>query len=199
MAGTASEDAVRAALERHRDDPTPRLTFTVPLDRLLDPTYCKVLTQDLSTLTAEGWEVRRATPLAWRMLPAQCGLYMFIWRPTFSVPLAAGGAMEFPWILYVGRAGGKNSYNTLRSRYRSEYANLVGGDPERLWETSPANNRETLLGRYLTLRPLEYWFCVIDNLAQIDATELRLIKLFAPPLNSTGGPRLRPSKAIPAF
>jgi len=194
-----SPDLIAAALERHRDDPTPRLQFNVPLDRLIDPTHCGALAADIAKLAKEGWEVRNAVPTAWRMIPAMTGLYMFVWRPQFRVTLAADGNAEFLWILYVGRAGGVGSKHTLRARYKTEYSKFVGGDPDLLWDPELHSSRPSLMRRFLSLRPLEYWFCVIEDEDEINSLERRLYNLFTPPLNQSGGPRLRAGKAVAAF
>src|SRR4051794_16113109 len=96
--------SVHAALNRHRDEPPPRLAFSVPLDRLMDPQYCRTLSDDLTKLTVDGWEILKATKNAWKMIPSKPGLYMFVWRPTFELKMASARPehMPFVWVLYVG-------------------------------------------------------------------------------------------------
>ena len=186
-------DPFTIALKRHADDPSPRIHFDVPIDRLMDQTYCATLNADLERATPHGWERRVAMPDMKTMIPNAAGVYMFVWHPMFSIRLAATEtSWSFPWILYIGKAGGRNSAGTLRSRYRGEYSKYVRQDPERLWE-GPQPGRKGMLSRYLTLLPLEYWYAVVDEPDLVDDLEARLYNLIAPPLNSSGGPRLRPT------
>jgi hypothetical protein len=197
-----SNDRLNKALERHRDDDPPRLDFSVPLDRLMDAAHCRTLEDDIQQVAADGWEVVKATPTAWRMIPASPGLYMFVWQPAFElhVATAPSGRITFPWVLYVGKAGDGINRNTLKSRYKDEYASLVGADPEVLWSTRPPTSRQARLTRFLSIVPLQFWYCAIEDGSAIHALEKRLFTLFAPPLNTAGSPRLRPvGKAGPAF
>lgn len=196
-----SDELLHRALERHRDDDPPRLDFSVPLDRLMDVAHCKTLAQDLEHMGPDGWEIVKATPTAWRRIPSVAGIYMFVWQPAFGLRTAASARRTtFPWVLYVGSAGDGSNKNTLKARYKGEYARLVGSDPEVLWSGDVPTSREDRLGRFLSITPLQYWYCAIEDRAEIRALEKRLFALFAPPLNSAGSPRLRPvGKASPAF
>jgi len=197
-----SDDCLKRALDRHRDDDPPRLEFSVPLDRLMESSYCKELAGDLQQAAPDGWEIVKATQTAWRSIPASSGLYIFVWYPKFEIQAANPSASHttFPWVLYVGKAGDSVNKSTLKSRYRGEYARFVGKDPEVLWSKSPTMSREDRLRRFLSIVPLQFWYCVIEDGSTIDALEKRLYNLFAPPLNKAGSRRLRAvGKPSPAF
>lgn len=189
-----SASAFQRVLSRHKDDDPPRLKFEPPLDRLMDEGHCAQIMADLEEVAPDGWEVIPATPTAWRKLPADTGLYMFVWAPKLELRLAepVNARKSFPWILYVGQAGGSGTGSTLKSRYRKEYAGLVGGDLEILWSSSDFSRRKERLNRFLSLVPIEYWFCVVKDTERIGALESQLYNLLAPPLNERGGRRLRP-------
>ena len=93
-------------------------------------------------------------------------------------------------VLYVGQAGGKTE-GTIRARYEGEYAKYVDGDPEELW-VKPLNklNRKQLLSRFLTLDPLEFWYCTTTDKRMINKLERDLIHIFNPPLNTQLKPDL---------
>ena len=194
-------DAVARALERHRDEEPPRLNLSVPLDRLMDDGHCAALMADMRREGPAGWEAIKATPSAWRKIPSTPGLYMFVWQPNFTLDIVTtpGGAKTFPCVLYVGKAGGANK-STLRSRYKGEYAKIIGTDADLLWETTLTTTRQERLRRYLNIVPLQYWYCSVENPKVIDSLEKRLFTLFSPPLNALGSPRLRAiGKPKPAF
>ncbi|WP_142392574.1 hypothetical protein [Mycobacterium sp. 3519A] len=195
-------EALKQALERHLDEEPPRLDFSVPLDRLADSAHCKTLSDDILRAAPNGWEMVKATQSAWQKIPPTPGLYMFVWQPAFELTVATSSHARrtFPFILYVGKAGDGKNRNTLRSRYKGEYSKLVARDPERLWGKNALNTREDRLQRYLNLAPLWFWYCEVEEAASIDSLERRLFALFAPPLNTSGSPRLRAvGKPKPAF
>lgn len=187
---------MRDALARHRDHPAITLPFSLPINWILDSDLGKTLASDLHA-SGGSWEIRRATPTL--AVPAECGLYMFVYRSHLKLDLAIGGAHEATWVLYVGRAGSTDSSRTLKDRYRGEYCKYIGGDPENLWSDEPISNRARLLQRYLSIWPLEYWYLVVQDRKKIPDLEDRLIKLFAPPLNRNGQLRLRKGEPQPAF
>lgn len=197
-----TSDQLNSVLQRHRDDDPPRIDFSVPLDRLMDDAHCQALADDLERVAGDGWEVVKATPDAWRKIPACKGLYMFVWQPAFKVRLASGSPRlaSFYWILYVGKAGDGDNQNSLKARYKGEYAKIVGHDPEVLWAEGQPSTRPERLNRLLRVEPLMFWYCVIDDGVEIAGLEKRLYSLFAPPLNASGSKRLRPhGKPKPAF
>jgi hypothetical protein len=104
-------------------------------------------------------------------------------------------------VLYIGKAGIEDGkFDTIKSRYSSEYSKYVGGDIGCLWDDKPAIEREQKLARYLTLRPLEYWFLPIPTTKDIPLLERKLVRLLKPPLNNQhSGPRIKPGKTVPAF
>ena len=157
-----------------------------------------MLTTDLLK-TGAKWEMRRATKGCAALIPAKCGLYMFVYRSHLTMEIEGKPAHRQTWVLYVGRAGSIDSTRTLRNRYAEEYSKYVGGDLENLWADSEPRTRPNVLNRYLTIFPLEYWFLVIDDRGLIVGLEDRLIKLFCPPLNKTGKLRIRTGTPQPAF
>jgi hypothetical protein len=126
---------------------------------------------------------------------------MFVWRPEFTLRFAAPPEIErLSWVLYVGKAGKQGgTTDTIKHRYIGEYSKYVGKDPSCLWDSNAPKDREDRLARYLTLRPLEYWFLIVEDLRDILILERKLIRLLRPPLNQQHGPRIRPGKPVPAF
>ncbi len=193
-----SEKMVRETLARHRDQPAIALPLTFPINWQMDPDLGEMLSKDLSA-TGSTWEVRRATPSLWQMIPAKTGLYMFVYRSHLKLDLDDQQRHQATWVLYVGRAGSSDSERTIKDRYKSEYCKYVGGDPEQLWGDEAPSGRAAMLRRYLSMWPTEYWFLVVEDRSKIPELEDRLIKLFAPPLNRNGHLRLRKGLAQPAF
>jgi hypothetical protein len=182
-----------------RDEPSvPRVSFEIPVDRLTDDLYCTQLSDDLSLANPDGWSVLKATSKTGARLPKKPGLYMFVWNPqaVFSVD---SSRRQIPFILYIGRAGDTSSANTIQSRYMGEYRNVVESNPEILWSQSETNSRDKRMKALLSLQPLEIWYLTIENRNLIAGLEKRLFNLYAPPLNSAGGKRLRPLKTVKAF
>jgi hypothetical protein len=181
-------------ISRHRDKPSPTLSVEWALLRLLDGNGTNVLTQDLEDL-CDPWEVFDATASLTDMLPDKPGLYMFVWRPLFRFSLAEVSPEAGPQkpdsvsqILYIGQAG-DNSSHTLRNRYKS-YRNYLTADPSSLWDSAGRFSRSELM-RYLTLRPLEYWFTVIEDRSEIKGLEQRLLAMFNPPMNKIDIPKIK--------
>ena len=142
------------------------------------------------------------------MLPESPGLYMFVWRPWFQFKLAETSAVAGPTkantisqILYIGQAGASDTGqgSTLRERYKS-YRRHIRADPKVLWTPTMQMTRPQL-SRYLALRPLEYWFTVVEDRQQIKSLESRLIRMFNPPMNTNELPRIKShfKPAQPAF
>ncbi len=189
---------VRDTLARHREQPSIGLDLTFPINWQLDVDLARMLSKDLRG-AGTAWEVRRATPSLGDMVPAKCGLYMFVYRSHLDLAMAKGADHQPSWVLYVGRAGNAESARTLKDRYRGEYARYVSGDIEQLWSDEPVRGRAQMLQRYLCLWPLEYWFLVVEDRTKIVHLEDRLIKLLSPPLNSYGRLRIKASAPSPAF
>lgn len=194
------DERIDRVVTRHRDEPSPALPVDWGVLRLLDERHCRGLQQDLAEWAAP-WELRQATPDLHNSLPDEPGLYMFVWRPPFEFAVAdqvmPGGIHQ---IIYVGQAGGatSRSANTLRLRYR-DYLGFLNSEPSKMWAEPAGSGRKEVLSRYLTLRPLEYWFSIVKDRALITNLESRLIQLLNPPGNSTGGPTLRPARPVPAL
>lgn len=194
---TARNNSLADALIEHRDDPTPFLDLRLPLLKLLDMPYCGALTKKLEDVAGE-WETMKATQRAADRLPAQPGLYMFVWRPPllFRAPRKPD---SFAYILYVGKAGAEQSDATIKSRYR-EYARYLEGDPELLWEEPLVRDRRNLFSRYLMLEPLELWYSVIPDRQEVSRLERQLVHMLNPPLNDQLTPRRGRFKTTePAF
>lgn len=187
-----------ALVAKHRDRDSPTLAVELALQRLLDVRDCLAL-QNTVAAVAGPWEAHAASERLYENLPAEAGIYMFVWRPPFHFDVHQGRRpFDLTQVLYVGRAGGGSSTNTLKARYK-DYRKYLRGDPAGLWEEGEPITRPTRLARYLTLRPLEYWCAVISDPAEVDSVEARLTKLLNPPLNKDRRPKLRPKPAVEAF
>lgn len=194
--GSTIEDLV----VRHHDSPSPRLTHDWALLRLLDERFCTTLAKDLGT-DAGQWEVfENVTQRLHENLPDEPGLYMFVWRPPFAFDVDSKlRSGDLAQVLYVGMAGGASgSKNTIRERFKN-YRKHVGSDPASLWEATVPKTRMSLLGRYLTLRPLEFWCSVVPDRANVAPLEKRLLKLLNPPCNGQLLPALVVEPREPAF
>lgn len=126
-----SAKAIRDVLAVHRDQPSIALDFSFPINWQMDETIGETLVNDLKKFGGE-WEAMRATKSLGDHLPAKTGLYMFVFRSPVEL-LKSGVAHRPLWVFYVGRAGGRASNHTLKSRYRGEYSKYVCGDPAQLW------------------------------------------------------------------
>lgn len=192
-------DELARLVVRYRDSPSPMLQVEWALLRLLDATHCSMLQNDLHE-HASQWEVCAATGDLWKMLPDRPGLYMFVWRPPFGFQVAEGRRSgDLYQVLYVGQAGaGHGTTSTLRDRYKT-YTRHIGGSADLLWQRDEPISRASRLDRYLKLRPLEYWFTVVEDRAQIKLLEDRLLQLLNPPVNRDRRPRLVRGEPRPAF
>lgn len=195
-----NDDEFVQLVHKMRDEPAASLTFEPSIEILIDSIHCDRLNRSIHQSDCK-WERLIATPTLALQLPDQRGLYMFVWRPQLALKFAHAPLEErFCWVLYVGKAGQKDAASdTIRNRYQSEYFKYVGKDATCLWDTTPAENREQRLARFLTLRPLEYWFLILENVWDIEVLERKLIRMLRPPLNQQHGRRLRPGKPVPAF
>ena len=201
--GPTLTDELEHLIHRHRDEESPTLSVDWALLRLLDRAGTGALCQDLTDL-GDGWEVCEATERLWENLPDQPGLYMFVWRPWFRFTMmeTAAGVPPMPdstsQILYIGQAGSSiyETGNTLKIRYKS-YRRFIRSEPSRLWAPTLRISRPTRL-EYLALRPLEYWFTVVEDRSAIKSLEARLLNMFNPPLNQAGLPKTIGARAKPA-
>lgn len=196
-----NEQEFTTLLHKFRDEPASLLSFQPCIEMLIDSSHCQHLDKIIHDANVK-WERKKAVDTLGGSLPRMKGLYMFVWKPEMVFRFAATPATEqLFWVLYVGKAGiegGKD--DTIRDRYISEYSNYVGKDAKCLWDTHVAvTEREQRLARYLTLRPLEYWFLEIPDVRDILILERKLLKMLRPPLNTQHGPKVRPGKTVAAF
>jgi hypothetical protein len=192
------QDPLAKAIALNKDEAIATLLFRPPFQLLLDIEHCRAWESELRAHCAR-WEVRQATADLWQSLPSCAGLYMFVWRPAFNFSTAAPETDQaFGWILYIGETGAGDSKATFKSRYKGEYRKLLGGDPRELFQQDLPAGRLGRLQRYLTLRPLEFWFAEIEDRDQISILEKQLIRSFSPPLNDKHS-LLRKVSQEPAF
>jgi hypothetical protein len=196
-----NQDEFESLLLERRDDPIPRLEFKPCIERLIDSRSCEAW-QEAVHKDGARWEKLPALDSTGARVPEERGLYMFVWRPSFKFRFDPGPDQQLSWILYIGKAGildGRS--DTLRNRYLSEYRKFISGDAGVLWDEKHPTGREARLAKYLTLKPLEYWFLSMSDSERICRLERRLIKMFSPPLNDrhAGIPKIRPRETSPAF
>lgn len=192
-------DPMSAAVALNRDTDVTPLRFEPPLIPLLDQAHCVAWEAELNK-HATAWEVRKATSDLWQQIPAVPGLYMFVWRPPLHFTMEGSQPHSFSWLIYCGLAGAKDSANTLKARYRGEYAKYLRGDPSAIFAKAPVAGRVGSLRRWLLLQPLEYWWAEVNDTDRLVELEKQIIRLLAPPLN-TQHRKLRPKEGTrrPAF
>ena len=157
--------------------------------------HCRRVQIALDGIGAE-WDAHMATPELGAALPREPGLYMFVWRPLFRMRLGAGESVSFRRVLYVGRAGGPGSGNTLRGRYRGYASLLADGAAAADWPKA----RDRRLAALFRLRDLRYWCAPVSDEAALPAMEKRLIELLDPPGNhDRPKPQLQVLRTKPAF
>lgn len=180
----------------HVGSPSPSVPLQLPVDPLMNTAHCQAIAEHLVEIGGV-WEQRKATQTLWREIPACKGLYMFVWRPSFSFHMAhpQGSTYAPSSVIYIGQAG-YNSSNTLRQRYKSEYSKYLSEEPAILWEEVDRETRADRLRRYLQLRPLEYWYTEIDDPASIKTLESALLRMFRPVVNRIGLVRLKETEAF---
>jgi len=184
-------------LVKYRYESAALLYFAPCIEQLIDSNYCRNLTLLLHVKDLE-WERYLATPTLGDALPREKGIYMFVWRPDFSMKFENNIEERLTWILYVGKAGIEGGTNdTLKDRYKSEYSKYVGKDAGCLWEKTDVSARRDRLKRYLTLRPLEYWCLPLENTGDILLYETKLLTLLRPPLNTQHSTYITPGKPEP--
>lgn len=194
-------DHLSSLLTVNRDNAPDPLELCLPLDRTLDETWCQQTAG--SILGNRHWNRRAATAELAPLLPDKAGLYMFVWKCRFPMPLENDKDYRFRYVLYVGKAGEATGASTLRKRYESGYSRIIGKCPESIWKRD-ARSRDELLDRFLNLKDLEYWFTECGNIEHLEFHEATLIKVFNPPGNthffkSSSSLRGKLKTAIPAF
>jgi hypothetical protein len=197
-----NDDEFRRVVSRYRDTPACSLYFAPALGKFLDKSLVDAI-QDEFRGNGLKWERRNATPSLATQLPRDRGIYMFVWTPGPVFEFDSGSHHHHTaWILYIGKAGVEGgASDTFQDRYRQAYQRYVGGDPSVVWaDDPPRSGREDQLRRYLTLRPLQYWYLPLSDVRYIPILEKRLVQLFRPPLNTQhGGIRARLGKPSPAW
>lgn len=189
---------LQAALQQWKDAPLAPVAWQIPLQRLLDDDYCTQVTNLLSQQSV-GWECMKATPNLWKQLPRHRGVYMFVWRPILYLGMENGQNSQLFLPVYVGKAGGVPSNNTLDNRYKTEYRAYLGDNPKLLWTITETTHRVSRLKRYLQLRPLEFWFLPTKDAESADCVESHLLNTLSPPANSRPGAMARLKPPQPAF
>lgn len=193
-----SVEIVRKTLSRNRTKPAIGLIQEIPISLQMDIDFCGAIEEEIGK-HGEKWERRKATASLGEHIPAKNGIYMFVLESQLGFQSAVGGIFKPAWIIYIGRAGNEVSQRTLKDRYKGEYSKYIGGDPDILWSDSAVNSRAERLKKYLSIYPLWYWYCVVDDRTKICDIEDNLIKIFNPPLNKVGKARLTFSQEAPAF
>ena len=175
------------------------LNFSLPVHTLIDAVHCSSISK-LIHRNGAMWERHLATPTLGESLPDKKGLYMFVWKPQLKLEVENPRHTFQPsWVVYVGKAGiDGGTHDTVRHRYQTEYSKYVGKDPSALWSSAASDSRHERLSRYLTLRPLEYWFLPVMDPTQLHHLERSLIKIINPPANRQHGSRLRTTVTEPA-
>lgn len=200
MSEFMNDEEFTLLVHKFRDEAAHVLSFTPCIEKLIDSEHCNQI-GSLMHRNGARWEHRKATNTLHESLPKVKGIYMFVWMPCLTLKFDPNEEIRpMTFVLYVGKAGiADGTQDTIKSRYQSEYSKYVARDASSLWDEQVADTREERLARYLTLRPLEYWFLQIEHVRDIVLIEKQLIKLLRPPLNSQHGLRLRPGKPEPAF
>ena len=195
----ANKDEYNLTLQKFRDVEPQALHFLPSVSRLIDIDHCEAISKMLHNVGAR-WERSAATATLGDSLPEERGLYMFVWCPKLTLEIEnPNGTFSPSWVLYVGKAGVEGgTQDTIKHRYVSEYSRYVSGDPSCLWEQASVDDRHSRLGRYLALRPIEYWFLPLSKPAEISHLERNLIRILNPPVNRQHGAKLRATITEPA-
>jgi hypothetical protein len=200
MEKVLSDEEFIQLVHKFRDEQAPVLTFKPCVEKLLDAEHCRQITGIMHQNGAR-WERRIATHDLHESLPKTRGIYMFVWRPCLTLRFDPPRDLDpVTLVLYVGKAGVVDgTHDTFKARYQNEYCRYVARDASVLWEETAEDSREARLGRYLTLRPLDYWFLEVEQIRDIALLEKQLIRMLRPPLNTQHGARFRLGKPEPAF
>ncbi|MEM6184461.1 hypothetical protein [Shewanella vaxholmensis] len=190
------------ALARYKTSESIPLELYFPMEYLQDTNFGEVLGEDLVGC-GSGWEVITNVSAASESLIPPCkGIYLFIWKPSFSLPLNERN-VSFRYVVYVGSAS-TGSSNILK-RFTSEYKDKINTEPSVHWTSNMPSDRLSRLKKVLNLGKLEYWYIEMDKASgeQIQDIEKRLINIFNPPGNSNFKAPIRAivdvKKTAPAF
>lgn len=188
---------LRDSFELFSDEHTPALLFTISVNAWLREHFDGKVAKRLSSLQS-SWETRPVTKSLQENIPDTPGIYMFIWRPGFTLKLATGTSeQKFQWVLYLGI-----TESSLKARYKNEYKKVLFKKEKTsraLWDSRQAETRREKLERFLSLRPLEYWYLPCSDTVLLKTLESHLIELLAPPLNAQKQARLKIGKTGKAF
>lgn len=181
-------------------EPGRPLTLHVPTGLLLDTSRCQMIERQIRGASEGGaWEIVPARAVAASSIPKEPGIYMFVWRPSLTFIRSKPNSPYSPrFVLYIGRAGGEESRQTLHSRFKT-YRKYLGSDPQALWSEAHLGKRVDRLSCFLSLEPIEYWFIVCSNAADIREIEARLIAVLNPPINRKREPILKVGNSRSAF
>jgi hypothetical protein len=160
--------------------PIRGLFESTPVERVQNVEFYTLLLNDLKSV-ASPWESYPLGANVFQLLPADPGLYMFVWGPAALTFSTDKDPLCFQKILYIGKAS-----VSLKDRFRSEYRRIIEtADPSLFWHDTPAETRQARLQRLLSLEPIDLWFCRIPStkVDLIDNLETRLIELINPPGN----------------
>ena len=176
-------DAFERLVTVNRFNPPASIPLSISLTHNLDKQWCDEMSRAM--MKRFKWSICEATSTLHELLPEKMGRYMFVWRMPFRMPSKIP-TDHFRVVLYVGQAGGESEASTLQTRYRQEYAKIVGVSPESIWTPEPKTRQEKL-SRFLNLRDLEFWYH--DNVSDcnlLKSFETALISVFNPPANTVG-------------
>jgi len=190
------------ALARYRTSDSTPLELYFPMEFLQDENFFNALHEDID-ICGDGWEkISNLNSASYKSLPDSKGVYMFIWRPGFSIECHNDSA-DFRYVVYVGSAS--NGDSSILKRFNSDYKNEINKCPSIHWTENMPSDRASRLRKVLNLGQLELWYVTMDqaNPEQILDIEKRLINLFNPPGNKAFKAPIRakyePKKAAPAF
>ncbi|KJG13813.1 hypothetical protein [Photobacterium iliopiscarium] len=189
-------------LARYKTSESFPLEMYFPMEFLQDLRFCNALGDDI-LLCGDGWEKIAAVSAASSgTIPDTKGIYMFIWKPEFSIEHDKE-IINFRYVVYIGSAA-KGSSSILK-RFNSDYKKLINQNFSVHWTEARPSNRESRLKKILNLGALEYWYITMVDASseQILDIEKRLICLFNPPGNQAFKSPIRATidrkKVAPAF
>lgn len=175
------EHALKAAILNNMSERSPSLVFEITPDRLVNRDYSENLSNEV--FVKLNWEVLIASQSILDRIPETPGLYMFVWKPYFRLKNNVG-SFDLRYVLYVGKADASTS--NLRTRFKKDYNEHVKQNPDILWSKNDIDSRDKRLRKYLNLWELEYWFCSmtnVDDIEKINKYEKDLIETLSPPIN----------------
>ena len=172
-------EAWNQLVDRNPNTKAEPVKVELPIHFLLNSRFSGLVKEDLAKY-GTNWEKRDVREGMYQTLPDLGGLYLFVWRPVPGLIKTDFGSFDFPTVLYAGKAE-----ISLRNRYKSEYEKHVEEATLEAFWTGTAENEKRIekLRRFFSLKPLEFWFTVIEERSHIPNLEARLITLLSPPAN----------------